>query len=109
MSDSQVVYRSESIRTELLNRDINIRDIRDSHISKYFIVLNFVSNHATNHGGPYRFPALLWPRGRAAEMVPQGALTLGEPRAALTRSAWAGATERGRENGVYGGEMVRRG
>jgi len=32
-------------------------------------------------------------------MVPQGALTLGELRAALIRSAWAGATERGRENG----------
>ena len=45
------------------------------------------------------FPALLWPRGRAAEMVPQGALTLGELRAALIRSVWAGATERGRENG----------
>jgi hypothetical protein len=35
-------------------------------------------------------------------MVPQDALTLGELRAALIRSAWAGATERGRENG---GEM----
>ena len=45
-------------------------------------------------------------------MVPRGALALvylGEPRAALIRSAWAGATERLRGAERTGGEMVRRG
>jgi hypothetical protein len=38
-------------------------------------------------------------RRRAAEMVPRGALTLGEPRAAPVRSGWAGAHQKSWENG----------
>ena len=48
----------------------------------------------------------LWSRRRATEMVPRGALPLGEPRAVLIRSEWAGAPQRSRENG---GKVVRRG
>ena len=47
----------------------------------------------------------LWTRGRAAEMVPLGALALGESRAAPVRSGWAGAPQRGRGNG---GKVVRK-
>ena len=38
-------------------------------------------------------------------MIPRAALALGESRAALVRSEWAGATQSGRRNG---GEVVRK-
>ena len=47
----------------------------------------------------------LRPCRRAAEMVPRGALVLGELRAAPVRLGWAGAPQRGRGNG---GKVVRK-
>ena len=48
----------------------------------------------------------LRPRGRAAEMVPRGALALDESRADPVHSGWAGAPQRGRGNG---GKRVEKG
>ena len=65
-------YCSEPVGPGLLNRD--------SHNSKYFIVLIFVSNLATITVGR---SSPLWPPRRAAEVVPRAALALEESRAAL--------------------------
>ena len=49
-----------------------------------------------NDSGPQ---VLVWPRRRAAEMVPRAALVSCELRAALVRSGQAGAPQRGQGDG----------